>query len=471
MTPVTALLVTSLLAVPTPVGRTPAASPTPAATPTAAASPTPAATPTAAASPTPAVGPTARRPVGGSAAPTAGGVAVAAAPVTWTTANSTATGDQDVPAIAANRNGRVAVVWEDDRDTTTPEDDVHSEIYLRVFNNGTPVYELKLSAGGTSGTNWKHVTPDVGIDDRGNVVVVWADDPDGNGFYNVPYRVVSPTGSVLASGRANASADGQQLYPKVAVDPDGAPNSTTAVGFSVVWEDVQGTAPATVRLAGYTNNITKAYEVQASQSTGEHHRPDVAVSASGDALVVWDEDGDANGSYNVGLARFARSNGAVNLSRRVANSATGGQQRRPAIAANFTGQFAVAWESDHTGTAGVWLRSFSSAAAARHNDVEVSTATVAVAPRVGLDDQANVVVGWTVATAAQDVAARGANPDGSFTGRLPGQVLGQTTTGRQEQIALTSSPWGEISVCYTDDNDGNSFDQIILGVDGSNSDW
>ncbi|MFY1672581.1 hypothetical protein ACN27G_21875 [Plantactinospora sp. WMMB334] len=405
------------------------------------------------------------------ASPAPADVVLASAPATWITANSVATGDQDVPAIAANRAGRVAVVWEDDRDSSAPEDDVHSEIFLRVFDNGTPLHELKLSGGGTSGVNWKHVTPDVGIDDRGNVVVVWADDPDGNGFYNVPYRVVSPTGSVLASGRANASADGQQLHPKVAVDPDGAPNSSTAVAFSVAWEDIQGSSPATIRVAGYTGNTIKAYEVQASQSGGEHHRPDVAVSASGDALVVWDEDADANGSYNIGLARFARSNGAVNLSRRVANSATGAQQRRPAIAANFTGDFAIAWESDHTGTAGVWARSFTRAATARHADVEVSTGTGAVAPSAGIDDQANAVVGWTVRTAAEDVAARGLNPDGTTTGRLPAQLLGRTTTGRQEQLAVTSSPWGEISAAYTDDNDGNSFDQILLAVDGTNAAW
>ncbi|MEE6263548.1 hypothetical protein [Plantactinospora sonchi] len=391
----------------------------------------------------------------------------AAVPVTWLTANSAATGDQDVPAIASNRNGRVAVVWEDDRDSTAPEDDVHSEIYLRVFSNGAPVYELKLSAGGTAGTDWKHVTPDVGIDDRGNVVVVWADDPDGNGYYNIPYRVLSPTGSVLASGRANAATAGQQLWPTVAVDPDGVPGNPTAVAFTVAWEDVQDTGPATVRAAGYTGAASKAYEVAASQSTGEHHRPDVAVSASGDALVVWDEDADANGVYNVGLTRLARGDGAVNLSRRVANSATGGQQWHPAVSANFTGDFVVAWESDHTGGPGVWLRSFTSAAVARHAEVEAVTG--AGDPVVGLDDQANVVVGWTVG--GQDVALRGVNPDGTFTGRLAARVVGQTTTGRQEQLAVAVSPWGELTVCYTDDNDGNLFDQVILGLDGSNSDW
>jgi hypothetical protein len=211
--------------------------------------------------------------------------AVAAATVTFSTANSVAAGDQDGPAIATNRNGEVAVVWEDDRDATGPADNSHSEIYLRLFRNGAPVYEKKLSAGGT-GTNWKHITPDVGLDDRGNAVVVWADDPDGNGVFNIPYRIVSPAGAVLASGQANASATGDQILPRVAVDPDGAPGSAAAVAFTVVWEDVQGAA-VTVKAAGFTGTAVKAYEKVASRSTGKNHRPDVAVAAGGDATIVW----------------------------------------------------------------------------------------------------------------------------------------------------------------------------------------
>jgi hypothetical protein len=403
------------------------------------------------------------------AAPTPADLAATA--VTWASANSVATGDQDVPAIAANRNGRVAVVWEDDRDSTNPSDDLHSEIYLRVFDNGTPVFETKLSAGGTSGVAWKHVSPDVGLDDKGNAVVVWSDDPDGNGVYNVPYRVLSPTGTVLASGRANVDAAGQQLWPKVSVDPDGVPNTAAAVAFTVVWEDVQGTNPVTIKAAGYSNITTKAYEVTASQSTGGHHRPDVAVSASGDALVVWAEDGDGNGSYNIGLTRLAKANGAITLSRRTANANGGGQQQGPAVAANFAGDFTVAWESDHTGTRGVWTRSFTAAGVARHSEVETSAGAGATAPTIGIDDEANVVVGWTVQGANPDVRVRGLNPDGTDTGRLAGQILSQTTVGRQDQLAVTSSPWGEVSVCYTDDNDGNLFDQVLLGIGATNSDW
>jgi hypothetical protein len=397
--------------------------------------------------------------------------AAAAGVTTWQAANSTSTGDQDGPAIATNRNGDVAVAWEDDRDATNPGDNTHSEIYLRAFHNGVSRYEIKVSAGGTAGVNWKHITPDVGLDDRGNAVVVWSDDPDGNGFYNVPYRVVSPAGAIIGSGSANASSDGQQIGPKVAVDPDGAPSSTTAVAFTVVWEDIQGTAAATVRAAGFTATTTKAYEVQVNAAGGAHHRPDVAVSASGDALVAWDEDTDGNGFYNIGLTRLAKANGAIVLTRRSANTLGDGQQRHPAVAADFNGDFVVAWESDHNGTQGVWARSFRPDGTGRHAEVQVSSQTGAGSPTVGIDDQTNAVVGWNVPGTDPSVWARGVNSDGTTAGRLPTQNFSQVTAGRQEQLAVSSSAWGELVAAYTDDNDGNTFDQIIMGLGATNSDW
>jgi len=391
-----------------------------------------------------------------------------AAPV-WTAANSTSTGDQDAPAIAINRTGYVAVVWEDDRDTDNATDNVHSDIWLRLFRNGTAVYEKKLSAGGDSGvTNWRHLHPDVDLDDKGNAVVVWQDDPDGNGYYNIPYRVVNTAGTVTASGNANSSATGQQINPRVSVDPDGAP-SGGAVAFTAVWEDIQTGTPATIKAAGYTGPTTRAWEVTASQTTGQHHNPDVAVSASGDAVVVWDEDGDANAAYNVGLVRLAKANGAVNLSRRTANSLGDGQQVHASVAAKFNGDFAVAWESDHTGTAGAWTRTFDANGTARF--VEVEVAAGGKAPSVGIDDVEQTVVGWTAQAADSDVWVRGFTPAGTDTGRLSAQQLSSVPAGRQEQMVVGVSPYAEVAVAYTDDNDGNTYDQVYLGTSISNNSW
>ncbi|WP_412543609.1 hypothetical protein R8Z50_14320 [Longispora sp. K20-0274] len=385
------------------------------------------------------------------------------ADITWSTANSVATGDQDNAAVSATRNGYTAVVWEDDRDAATPTDPVHSEVFLRLYKDGASLYEKKISTGGTG--TWRHWQPDVALHEDGTAVVVWSEDPDGNGFYNIAVRTVSTAGTVSGSGTANASSAGQQFEPAVAADPDGA-------GFTVVWEDTQTGAQPTVRAAGFASLASKTYEAQVNTTGGTHHRPDVAVGAAGNAVVVWDEDGDGNGFYNIGL-KILTPTGGVKLAQTVANAAGGGQQRNPAVAANFNGDFVAAWETDHTGTARVATRSFTAAGAARTpTDRLVTDDTEVVGPqstpRVGVDDQLKLVVSWVDGS---DVWARGFNPDGTVTGRLPELRVNATATGRQDEPALGVSPWGEVTVAFTDDQDGNGFDQVYLGTGLVNSTW
>lgn len=379
----------------------------------------------------------------------------ASAAVTWTTANSTATGDQDNAAVSAVRNGWTAVVWEDDRDSATPADPVHSDVWIRLFKDGASRYEKKLSAGGTG--NWRHVQPDVAVHDDGSAVVVWAEDPDGNGFYNIAVRAVRTDGTIAGSATANANSDGQQLNPAVAADPDTA-------GFAVVWEDKQSTTAATVRVAGFASVTSKTYEAQVHNAGGTHQRPDVAMGAAGNAVVVWEEDGDGNGFFNVGR-KILTPSGGVKLAQGVANASGGGQQRKPVVAANFNGDFAVAWETDHTGTAQVAVRSFLASGTASS---AVDTLLAGADPQVGIDDQRGVVVTSVVAS---DVWTQGVNPDGSADGRLGRQATNQTVTGRQDEPALGVDAWGLITIAYTDDNDGNGFDQVYLGTGWQNSDW
>lgn len=377
------------------------------------------------------------------------------ADITWSTANSAATGDQDNAAVSAVRGGYTAVVWEDDRDATGPADPVHSEVFLRLYRDGVSLYEKKLSAAGTG--DWRHVQPDVALHEDGSAVVVWAEDPDANGFYNIAVRVVNTDGTVAGSATANASSAGQQLNPAVAADPD-------STGFAVVWEDKQSTTAPTVRVAGFASVTSKTYEAQVHAAGGTHQRPDVAMGAAGNAIVVWDEDGDGNGSFNVGR-KILTPAGGVKLAQGTANASAAGQQRHPAVAANFNGDYAVAWETDHTGTAQVGARSFTANGVAQST---VDTVLPGADPQIGIDDQLGVVVSWV---SASDVYAQGLNPDSTVAGRLPRLATDQTTTGRQDEPALGVDPWGQLTVVYTDDNDGNLFDQVYLGTGLVNSTW
>lgn len=383
------------------------------------------------------------------------GAGTASAAATWSAANSTATGDQDNSAVSAVRNGWTAVVWEDDRDDATPTDPVHSDVWVRLFKDGVSRYEKKLSTGGSG--NWRHVQPDVAVHDNGTAVVVWADDGDGNGYYNIQVRELGSTGTVTGSARANANTDGQQLNPAVAADPDTS-------GFAVVWEDKQSTSNPTVRVSGFASITSKTYEAQVNTSGGTHQRPDVAVSAAGNAIVVWDEDGDGNAYFNI-ARKVLTPSGGVKVAQGAVNANGGGQQRKPVVAANFNGDHAVAWETDHTGTAQLAVRSFTAAGAAR---TTTDTLLPGADPRIGIDDQLNVVV---TSVEAQDVVTQGLNPDGTVAGRLPRQPTVSTATGRQDEPALGVDAWGRITIAYTDDNDGNGFDQVYLGTGLVNSTW
>ncbi|RKT54305.1 hypothetical protein [Saccharothrix australiensis] len=383
------------------------------------------------------------------------GTGTASAAVTWTTANSTATGDQDNAAVSAVRTGYTAVVWEDDRDPANPADPVHSDVWIRLFKDGVSRYEKKLSAGGTG--DWRHVQPDVSLHDDGSAVVVWSEDPDGNGYYNIAVRVVRTDGTIAGSATANASVAGQQSSPAVAADPDTA-------GFAVVWEDEQSATEPTVRVAGFASVTAKTYEAQVHAAGGAHRRPDVAMGAAGNAVVVWDEDGDGNGFSNVGRKVLTPS-GGVKLAQGVVNASGGGQQRHASVAANFAGDFVVAWETDHTGTALTGVRSFAADGTAQST---VDTLVPGLDPQVGIDDQRGVVVTSVVAS---DVHTQGLNADGSVEGRLPRQATDRTTTGRQDEPAIGVDAWGLITVAYTDDNDGNGFDQVYLGTGWQNSGW
>ncbi|WP_033439486.1 hypothetical protein [Saccharothrix sp. NRRL B-16314] len=383
------------------------------------------------------------------------GAGTASAAATWSAANSTATGDQDNSAVSAVRNGWTAVVWEDDRDDATPTDPVHSDVWVRLFKDGVSRYEKKLSTGGSG--NWRHVQPDVAVHDNGTAVVVWADDGDGNGYYNIQVRELGSTGTVTGSARANANTDGQQLNPAVAADPDTS-------GFAVVWEDKQSTTNPTVRAAGFASITSKTYEAQVNTSGGTHQRPDVAVSAAGNAIVVWDEDGDGNAYFNI-ARKVLTPSGGVKVAQGAVNASGGGQQRKPVVAANFNGDHAVAWETDHTGTAQLAVRSFNAAGTAR---TTTDTLLPGADPQIGIDDQLNVVV---TSVEAQDVVTQGLNPDGTVAGRLPRQPTVSTATGRQDEPALGVDAWGRITIAYTDDNDGNGFDQVYLGTGLVNSTW
>ncbi len=193
--------------------------------------------------------------------------------------------------------------------------------------------------------------PVIGIESQGRHVVAWQDDADGNDRWEIRARGYSPTGStVFEDIRVNAVSTGHQRRPSVAVDASG--NSV------IVWEDDSNkNDKMQIRARGFAADGTPRFTQRTVNvvNTGQQQRPVVAMTAAGDFVVVWQDDSEPpHGVFNV-FARVYRPDGTPRTAPFRVNANASGQQRRPAVALSQS-QFLVAWEDSVSRAEGVNVR-------------------------------------------------------------------------------------------------------------------
>ncbi|MFI7679159.1 trypsin-like serine protease [Actinophytocola sp. NPDC049390] len=371
----------------------------------------------------------------------------------WTNAHSVSGDNQTDSAVATSHNGRfTAVVWEDDRLGTNPADTVGTNVFLRVYQDGRAKFTRPVTSTGAA--DWKHIQPDVAVRDDGTTIVTYADDHDGNRYYDIKVKtfdsVAHETGAVVV----NANTPGQQQNPSIAADPNGT-------GFAIAFETWNG-APKQVHLAFYSAITAKKWEQIISPGAGPNQDPDVAMGADGDAVVVWETDNDGNGEFDLRLRGFSPT-GSESLTFRSAGGT--GDRRDASIAADYAGNFVVGWQDDGTANRRVAVRSFTAAGAAG----AINYGPNGAEPEVGVDDQRRAVVTWRY---GGQVYLRGVNADGSTTGRLPTlQATPVANSGPDVEPAVAVDPYGSITLTYTKTINAAGFNQIQYGTGLSNFGW
>ncbi|RMD97422.1 MAG: hypothetical protein D6812_15315, partial [Deltaproteobacteria bacterium] len=82
--------------------------------------------------------------------------------------------------------------------------------------------------------------------------------------------------------------------------------------------------------------------------TGTHLTPDIDRSVTGESVVVWEDDSNGNGLFEI-YGRGLSAGGCETFPARVLNAVSDGQQRNPAVAIDDAGNFVVVWEDDADG--------------------------------------------------------------------------------------------------------------------------
>jgi hypothetical protein len=194
--------------------------------------------------------------------------------------NSYTTGDQRLPAVAADASGRFVVVW-----SSYYEDGSGAGIFGRRFDaSGMPQGgEFQVNTY----TTGPQTFPSVASDASGNFVVVWhGSGQDGSGYGIRGRRFDAAGGAQGGEFLVNAYTSGNQLRPRVAAAADGR--------FTVVWNS-SGQDGSSIGVFGRRFDAAGAAqgaEFRANSYTlGAQRTPAVASDPQGDFVVVWDSLG------------------------------------------------------------------------------------------------------------------------------------------------------------------------------------
>lgn len=362
-------------------------------------------------------------------------------------------GAQRTPAVASNAIGRHVVVWRDDQGQ-----DGFYNIHARVFGadgvQAVPQLRANPIAAG------QQQKPDVGMAADGSFVVVWQDDSNNNGFYNIRGAGYDALGQLQWSRTLNDVTAGQQRRPAISVAPNG--------DFVVVWEDDRNNnAFYNIRGKGFFADGSDGWSERRINdgASGQQLKPDVILRPDGTAVVVWEDDQDNNTVYNIWGKGLTNIGGELWPDQRI-NTDTPGQQRRPEIAAAPNGEAIVVWEDNRNGAGnkdiyGVLIDDVGDPI---WGDLILNDATSGTQRRPAVDSRSD---GRFVVTWEDDQGNDGYYNVAARTFSLGGVGESQRRVnvgarGQQGQLGVSYADTGHTVVVWRDDNDNNLIGNIYV---------
>jgi hypothetical protein len=357
--------------------------------------------------------------------------------------NTYTPGAQESAAVAASGSGSFLVVWD-----TEGEDGDATGIAARRFDaSGAPAGPgFVVNAAGAGDQHF----PRAAMDGTGRFAVVWQDfGADGSGWGIFGRRFDGSGAPVGGDFQVNTTTADFQIRPAVAMDASGA--------FVVVWEGFNaGLGVYELHAQRYdAAGAPAGPEFQPSALVGGLQRsPAVGMDGAGSFLVVW-EGGDGSGAGIVG--RRFDEHGTPLGPNFVLNAYTSGNQLRPAVAVSPSGDFVVVWKGygAPTGLSGVSGRRFDAAGAPLGDEFQVAFLTTSSLsePSVAMDPMGGFVILWD----------KPAHPSTGFSEEIFGQhyddagapqggvfTVNGDGPGTQSAAAVAKGPTGRFLAAWTD---------------------
>ncbi|MDP6720840.1 MAG: hypothetical protein QGF59_19400, partial [Pirellulaceae bacterium] len=301
---------------------------------------------------------------------------------------NTSSGDQKKAAVAMDVDGDFVVVWESGPGGA-------KDVFARQFDSFGTAQGGEISVNTTTSEDQKE--PDVAVDDAGNFAVVWqskGQDGDTAQEENTYFRLYDAAATPqIGETRVNTTIAGKQKKASLAMDADG--------DFVVIWEG-NGDQPGNIDAKGVffqrydSTGAAQGGETRVNTTTANDEKEsDVAIDPAGNFVVVW-ESKDMAPQADVYFQRFDAAGSKQGIETLV-NTTTSGDQKRPAVSMDTTGDFVIVWEGNGgRDDKGVYAQQYDSVGAAQGNEFLVNreTADKQERAKVATYDNGDLVVVW-----------------------------------------------------------------------------
>ena len=339
--------------------------------------------------------------------------------------------DHSQRAVALADDGSYVVVW-----SSEGQDAAGWGVYAQRFDKfGNELTgEILVNETEAGNERWARVASD----SAGNFVVTWTTDFGlSEGVYA---RRFDSTGTALGGEfYVNTTAFGDQQDSSIAMDAAG--------NFVVVWEG-NGTGDSDgVFFRRYSADGTAldAAERQANLSdVGTERDASVAMSATGDFVVVWEEGG------RIMFQMFA-SDGTPGTAKEVYTDTV---SSNPDVAMDALGNFVVVYRWNDTSGRGIWAHQFDNTGTEQGSWWRVGPGNNTVNkdhanPSITMDDAGNFIVTYQTSqdgATALDIIAERYQSGAIYQDRL---TVNQTVSGDQQMASIAMSNPDNFVVAFT----------------------
>jgi cysteine-rich repeat protein len=241
--------------------------------------------------------------------------------------------DQTGPWIAMAPDGRFVVTWLSDE-----QDGSGYGIYFQRYSSagipqGTETQVNTTTSGSQNGVS-------VEMADDGSFVVLFQSDPTD---YDILTRRYDANGVALtAETTVNSYLTGHQSMAKIGMTPTGT--------YAIVWhsnlQDGDGYGIFGQRFGSTGVQVGSEFPVNTT-TAGDQRRPDVAMADDGSFMVIWVDDSQSTGIWNVHGRRYGSTGTALGVSFQI-NTFTTTIDTYPFIDMLGDGRGVVTWPSPDT---------------------------------------------------------------------------------------------------------------------------